>query len=151
MRTIPYSEPWHIRTRGLLKPCETLTRHIQNLRQCLHMQKLDTLAILECSELFRNCIPHIHREYLKYSTYLISNTFLEPFQRFKMEILAKIVQNYIYFSKVLILRSLTKSWISLSLNKYSTCRVNSHYLLYDTYSLVNSNIFRPIQAYSAIL
>ena len=106
--TIPYSEPWHIRTRGLLKPCETLTRHIENLRQCLHMQKLDTLAILECSELFRNCIPHIHREYLKYLTYLKSNTFLEPFQRFKMDILAKIVKNYIYFSKMLILRSLTR-------------------------------------------
>ena len=54
------------------KPCETLIRyiqnpamghysaifrHVQNLVQCLHMQKPDILKVLEYSELIHNCIP----------------------------------------------------------------------------------------------
>ena len=45
------------------------------------------------------------------------------------------VKNYIYFSKVLHLRSLTRFWIQLSVNKYSlTYRVTSRYVLHDKYS-----------------
>ena len=76
--TLAYSQHCHIlsvgifRTAGLLKPCETLTRHIQNpptgpysaifkhiqnLRQRFHLQKPGILGILEYSELFHNCIP----------------------------------------------------------------------------------------------
>ena len=78
--TLAYSQPIHIlspgifRTRGpevYLKPCETLTRHIQNPAighhsailwniqnhmQRLHMQKPDIIGILEYSEPFDNDI-----------------------------------------------------------------------------------------------
>ena len=62
-----------------LKSCDMLTRHIQNpaigyysailshtqnLVQRLHMQRPGILAILEYSELFRNCIPSHIQSYL---------------------------------------------------------------------------------------
>ena len=61
----------YLEQNAYLKPCETLTRyiqnpvlghysaifrHIQNLVQRLHMQKPDILEILEYSETFHNCI-----------------------------------------------------------------------------------------------
>ena len=70
---LSYFEPWHLEPWAYLKPCEALARHriqnpamghysvifrhIQNLMQCLHMQKPGILGILEYSELFHNCIP----------------------------------------------------------------------------------------------
>ena len=69
------------------------------------------------------------------------------------------VKNYIYFSKVLHLRSLTRFWIQLSVNKYSlTYRVTSRYVLNDPCLLSknqissgiftsNSHIFRYTVAY----
>ena len=143
-----------------LKPCETLTRHIQNPTarhysvifrdiqnpvQCLHMQKPGILGILEYSEPFHNCIstyiqnPNIFTKTNKYSelvTYLKHNTYSESSQRLKVEFFAKIVKNYDHFSNVLNLRSLNRFWICLSLNKYSlTCRIPSLYILCDTYSV----------------
>ena len=62
----------YLELNACLKPCETLTRyiqnpvlghysailrHIQNLVQRLHMQKPEILKILEYSETFHNCIP----------------------------------------------------------------------------------------------
>ena len=48
-----------------LKPCVTLTRHIQNLVQGLHMQKPGILGILEYLELFHKCIPmHIQDPFI---------------------------------------------------------------------------------------
>ena len=64
---LAYLEP-----EDCLKPCKTLTKHIQNsaiehylvifthiqnLVQCLHTQKPDIIRILEYSEHFHNCIP----------------------------------------------------------------------------------------------
>ena len=65
--SLPYLEP-----EASLKPCETLTRHIQNtatghysaifrhiqsLAPRLHTQKPDIFRILEYSQTFHNCIP----------------------------------------------------------------------------------------------
>ena len=65
--SLPYLEP-----EASLKPCETLTRHIQNtatghysaifrhiqsLAPRLHTQKPDIFRILEYSQTFLNCIP----------------------------------------------------------------------------------------------
>ena len=64
---------------------------IQNFVQCLHIQKPGILRILECSELFDNCIPtHIHTpchiykhlQIFKTMTYLKPKTYLEPSKRF---------------------------------------------------------------------
>ena len=120
-----------------LKPCETLTmhiqnfakrhysvifRHIQNLNQ-KHMQKPGILGILEYSEPFHNCIfTHIYENVRIFGTliHLKSKTSLELSQRFKMGIFwKKIPKNYNYFSKALHFRSLNEFWIRLSLNKYS--------------------------------
>ena len=61
----------YLELEAYLKSCETLTRyiqnsaiglhsaifrHIQNLVQHVHMQKIDILEILEYSQLFHNCI-----------------------------------------------------------------------------------------------
>ena len=51
-------------------------------------------------------------------TYLKLDTCSKPSQRFRIEFFAKIDTKYNYFSKVLNL----------------TCKVNSRYVLYDTYS-----------------
>ena len=130
LRAQSYLEP-----DAFLKPCQTLTRHIQNpvighylaifrhiqnLVQHLHTQKLGILEILEHSELFHNCIPtHIQspvtfRKLYEYSE--LSQT-RHIFRRFKMELFAKIVKNYNCFSKALHLRSLTGFRIHLSLNR----------------------------------
>ena len=69
---LPYFEPIvYLEPEAFLKPCETLTRHIQNptmghysaifrhiqnLVQRLHTQKPDIAGILEYSEPFHNCI-----------------------------------------------------------------------------------------------
>ena len=63
-----------------------------------------------------------------------------------MEIFAKIVKNYNYFSKALHLRSLTKFWIRRSLNKYS---LTLRYVLYDKYSQLC--LLSNIQTYSDII
>ena len=58
-----------------------------------------------------------------------------PLKDLRWSLFAKMVKNYNYFSKVLHLRSLTKFWIQLSVNKYSlTYRVTSRYVLHDKYS-----------------
>ena len=63
-------------------------------------------------------------------------TYSELSQKFKMDCFGKIVKSYNCFSKVLYLRSLAGFWIRHFLNKYSlTWRVNSHYVLYDIYSM----------------
>ena len=76
---LAYSQPYHILSplaylepEAYLKPCGTLTRHIQNraighysaifrhiqnLVQCFFMQKPGILGILEYSEPFHNYIP----------------------------------------------------------------------------------------------
>ena len=46
-------------------------------------------------------------KYPELLTYLKRDTYLEPSERFKMELFAKIFKNYNYFSKALYLRSLT--------------------------------------------
>ena len=135
---LTYSEPLAcLEPTAYLKPCKTLTWHIQNpaifryinnLEQRSYIQKPGILRILEYSESFHNCIlthiknPVIFMKIYKYSlirTYLKPDTYSEPSQRFEMECFAKIVKNYNYFSKALHLRSLTEFWIILSLNKYS--------------------------------
>ena len=73
----------------------------------MHTQKPGILGILEHSEPFHICIPtHIQNPVIskaiyKYSelTYLKPDTYLEPSQRFKMEILAKIVKKLQLFSQ----------------------------------------------------
>ena len=71
--TLPYSETWHILSQILIEnsaKCwpglfrthvirrySAIFRHIQNLLQCLHMQKLCLLGVLEYLELFHYCIP----------------------------------------------------------------------------------------------
>ena len=144
----------HLEPEAFFKPCETLTRyiqnsavkyypavfrHIQNLVQCLHTQKLGILGILEYSEPFHNYIPtHIQSPVIltkinEYSelTYLKLNTYSEQSQRFMIEFFAKIVKIYNYFPKAHHLRSLARFWICPSLNKYSlTCRVTLRYVLH---------------------
>ena len=112
-------------------------RLIQNFAQHLHTQKPGILGILEYSEPFHNCNPtHIQNSviFTKIYEYSKLGTYAEPFKRFKMDSFAKILKNYIYFSKAFHLRSLTRFWIHISLNKYSlSSRVTSHCVLHDTY------------------
>ena len=65
----------YLEPEAYLKPCETLTRHIQNLVQCLHMQKPGILAALKYSE-FHNCIiaciPSFHNCIPKYIQNLVT-------------------------------------------------------------------------------
>ena len=76
----------------------TLFRHMQNLVQCLHMQKPGILEIFEYSELF-----HLHPDTfsgpchicenlrtLRTLTYLKPETCSKPSQKFNMEFFAKI-------------------------------------------------------------
>ena len=110
-----------------LKLCETLTRHIQNpatehysaiFRH--YWEPCATLAYAETwhtrnSGIFRT-LPQLHPDaysepchiyeklrIFRTLTYLKPNTYSKPSQRFKMEFFAKIVQNYNYFSKALLL------------------------------------------------
>ena len=49
-------------SNAYLKPCEALTRHIQDLVQRWRTEKPGILGILEYSESFNNCIPtHIQK------------------------------------------------------------------------------------------
>ena len=49
-------------SNSYLKPCEALTRHIQDLVQRWPTEKPGILGILEYSESFNNCIPtHIQK------------------------------------------------------------------------------------------
>ena len=112
------------------------------------------IPTLACDETWHTPNPGIFRTLLKFHpeaysepchiyqnlrtfrtlTYLKPVTKSEPIQRFKMELFAKIVKSYNYFSKVLHLRSLTEFWIRLSLSKCSLiCTVTLSYTLYDTY------------------
>ena len=60
---LPYSEPY-LKQEPYLKPCETLTRHIQNLGHCSAVfsniqnlaQKPGILGILEYSKPFHHCV-----------------------------------------------------------------------------------------------
>ena len=138
---LPYLEP-----EAYLKPCKTLSRHIQNpvIRHFSHIQACSEpgiLGILKYSELFHNCIPtHIQNPVIFTKifitlTYLKPVTYSESSQRFWMEFSPKIIKDYNYFPKALHLRSLTGFWIRPSFNKYSfTCRVIPRYVLYETYS-----------------
>ena len=109
----------YLELQGYLKSCEMLTRHIQNpamwhystifrhiqnLVQCLHMQKPGILRISEYSKLFHNLHPntwsesfHIYKnlQISKTLTYFKPDTYLEPSQRFK-SFFAKIVKNYVF-------------------------------------------------------
>ena len=140
-----YSKPCNIlspsifRTEGLLKtlwrddqaysePCHrALFRHIQNFVQHLYTQQSGSniLGILEYSEPFHNCtLTHIQNpliltkiyEYSWTLTHLKPGTYSEDSQRFKIELFAKIVKRYNYFSKMLRLRSLTGLWKRQSFN-----------------------------------
>ena len=85
-------------------------RHIQNLMQRLHKQKVGIFWILEYSELFLNCIPpHIQNPAIftkncKYSGFRVRHISW-TFSKIIMQFLAKIVRNYNYFSEALHLRS----------------------------------------------
>ena len=91
----------YLEPEAYLKPCETLTKHIQNpilghylaifrniqnRVQRLHIQKPDILEILEYSEPFRNFTPFIFRTLSFYEklrifrtlTYLKPNTYQNP-------------------------------------------------------------------------
>ena len=91
-----------------LKPCETLTRHIQNpaighysvifwhiqnLVECLHTQKPGILGILEYSAPLDDCIlTHMLMKTYKYSKLwhnLKPDAYSEPSQRFKIDFLHK--------------------------------------------------------------
>ena len=81
-----------------------ISTHIQNLVQCLHMQKPGTLGIMEYSKLFHNCIPtHIQNpvifdenlQIFRTLTYLKLDTYFEPSQTFKIGCFAKIVKKTI--------------------------------------------------------
>ena len=101
------------------------------LSQHLHTMQLGILRILEYSE---PCHINQNLRTFRTLTYLKPVTYSESIQRFKMELFAKIVKSYNYFSKVLHLRSLTEFWIRLSLSKCSlTCRVTLSYTSSDTY------------------
>ena len=132
------------------------------------------IPTLACDETWHTPNPGIFRTLLKFHpeaysepchiyqnlrtfrtlTYLKPVTKSEPIQRFKMELFAKIVKSYNYFSKVLHLRSLTEFWIRLSLSKCSLiCTVTLSYTLYDTYfcGIVRSpcsfDIFRALSTH----
>ena len=118
-----------------------MTRHIQNpatghysalfgythnLVQCLHMQKPGTLEIWEYLEPFHlhpdaySGPSHIYKnlQILRTLTYLKTDIYSEPSQKFKIMFFAIIVK--LYFSKALHLRFLTVFWIRLFLNKHLT-------------------------------
>ena len=137
-----------------LKPCETLTWHIQNpatghysaifrilSNACLcrnmssfHSWNIQNSSII-ASQLIFITLWYENLRIFRTMTNLKSNTYLEPSQRFTIEFFEKIVKNYNYFFKVLHLRSLTWFWIGLFLNKYLlTWRVTSCYVLYNAYS-----------------
>ena len=126
-----------------LKPCETLTRHIQKPTIGHYSAIFRTLynasirRNLAYSESWNIQNPSIiaSRRIFRTLSYLKPDTYSKSSQRFKMQFFAKIVNVYNLFSTALHLRYLTVFWIRLSLNKYSlNCRVTSRYVLYDTYS-----------------
>ena len=110
-------------------------RKIQNLMQCLHMQKPVILRILEYSEL--SMLTHIQNPviFTKFTNIQDSEIFktwhiLKTFSK-DVFFFAKTVKNYNYFYKVRLLRSSTGFWIYLSLNKYplpqwsyASCMIN---------------------------
>ena len=78
-------------------------RHIQNLVQCLHMQKPDILGILKYPKLLHNCdLIHIQNHVIFKSWHK-----LRTLSKIQNGVFVKIVKNYNYFSKVLHFRSLT--------------------------------------------
>ena len=103
--------------------CSAISEHIENLVQCLHLQKPGESEI---PEPFLNCIPTyienpvIFAKTFEYSTltYLKHDKYSESSQRLKMMFFAKIVKNYNYFCKVLHGKFLIGFWIRASLNKY---------------------------------
>ena len=135
-KNLAYSESWNIQNPSL-NASQRIFRTLPQLRKFMIFETL---------------------------TYLKPNTYSEPSQKFTMDFFAKIVKNYIKFSKALHLRSLTRFWIQLFLNKYSlTCRLTLRYVRILSI-IVNSDIFmhihilfrhihaysRPIQKYSSI-
>ena len=132
--------------QAYLEPCHrALICHIQS-----YSEPCVTLAYAETSHtrnpgIFRT-LPYLHPnpyseachikgnlQIFRTLTYLKPDTYLEPSQRFKMEILAKIVKKTTIIFPKCSQRVLNMPIISP--NKYSlTCWMTSCYILHDTYS-----------------
>ena len=144
-----YLKPYEKVTRHSQKPSircySAISRHIQNLVQCLHSQKPSIIKILEYSEPFHIYIPthsescqiYKNLQIFRTLTYTTQDGYSKPSQRFTIEFYVKIVKNCNYFSKALHLRSLGRFWIQVPLNKYSLiCR--------DLMFCIVWYIFRPL-------
>ena len=169
----------YLELRAYLKPCETLTIHIQNpaighysgifrtlcntciCRNLTYSEScnIQNSSIIASRRIFRILPYYKHLWIFRTLAYLKPDTHSELSQRFTMEFFAKIVKNYNYFSIVLHITSLTRFWIRQLLNKYLlTWRVNSHYVMINIQKPVYCRKFRyiqvylrPIQIYSVIL
>ena len=132
-------------------------RHILNLVQHMHLKKPDILGIpwniqkpsIIASQRILRTLSYLgkFRNIQNSDIFKTRKIFTEPSQRFKMEFFSKMVKNYNYFSKMLCLKSLTRFWICLSINRYSlTCRGISSYLFFDKY--LEHCLLSKIQTYS---
>ena len=103
----------HAHQNPAIRHYSTIFRHIQNLVQNLHMQKLGILGILQYSELFHNCITtRIFRalSYLRKFTNVQNSDIFKTRQiqhslkdiGLRWSFFAKIVKNYNYCCKVLL-------------------------------------------------
>ena len=132
-----------------------MIRHIQNLAyaETCHTWNpgiFRTLPQLHPNAYSESCQINESLRIFRTLTYLKSDKYSKPSQKFKIEIFAKIVKKCNYFSKMPHLRSLTRFWIRLSINKYPlNWRVTSRYELHvHIQNLVYYRKFRYIQAYS---
>ena len=85
--------------------------HIQNLAQTWHTSNpgvFSTLPLLHSDTYSEPCHIYENIQILRTLTYLKPDTYSEPSQRFKMELLAKVVKNQNYFSIALHPRSMTR-------------------------------------------
>ena len=85
--------------------------HIQNLVQTWHTSNpgvFSTLPLLHSDTYSEPCHIYENLQIFRTLTYLKPGTYSEPSQRFKMELLAKVVKNQNYFSIALHLRSMTR-------------------------------------------
>ena len=130
-----YKEP-----EAYLKPCETLTRNIQNSatgrcsaifwtlwNTCIHrtLTYSGSWNVQNPSIIPSLCIFRTLSYYGRFTNIQNSDIYSELSQS-RLSFCKKIVKTYNYFSKALCLRSLTRFWIKVlkCLNKYSlTCKV----------------------------